>query len=151
MVPLSKVSRYTLLLTMLATWTLVAHADSPNPSLPVTSRFIDLEPGLTLKTLEQNWTDAEARTFHNMPQGSQLLPYKWFLHLAQPDNSHLFRLADHIRKLGYLPRIADDEGNPDGLPVGFTKDIAYANGEASLGLTCAACHTNQLNFNGQRS
>ena len=89
--------------------------------------------------LAQNWTDEEANDFYNIPQGSKLIPYDWFIHLDQPDSSRPFLDAEHIRSLGYLPRTADSQGNPDGLPIGFVRD------EDHLGLTCAACHTAQIN------
>lgn len=112
-------------------------------------RHIELAPGLSsLVTVEQNWTDAESNDFYNKPQGSRLVPYKWFLELEQPDSTKKFRDNDHIRALGYLARTADP-GNPDGLPVGFIKDASYDNGDAGLGLTCAACHTAQINFQGK--
>ena len=95
-----------------------------------------------VKTLSQNWSDAESNWFYSVPQGSKLIPYSWFLHLEQPDSQAAFRDAGHIRSLGYLPRTPDSDGNPDGLPIGFTKD------GSSLGFTCAACHTNQINFQG---
>ena len=90
----------------------------------------------------QNWTDAESNEFYNVPQGSKLIPYVWFLHLEQPDSQNPFRDADHIRSLGYLPRSPDSRGNPDGLPIGFVKDGTH------LGLSCAACHTQQINYEG---
>ena len=43
--------------------------------------------------------------------------------------------------------------NPDGLPVGFAKDIVIdpKTGEKSevIGFTCSACHTGQLNYKGK--
>lgn len=98
---------------------------------------------LEVQTLSQNWNDAEAKGFYNLPQGSKLLPYEWFLALEQQDSDKAFLDADHIRGLGYLPRSAEPSGNPDGLPIGFVKD------GANLGLTCAACHTTQINFQGK--
>jgi mono/diheme cytochrome c family protein len=95
-----------------------------------------------LHTLGQNWSDESARSFYNLPQGSQLIPYAWFLFLEQPQSTTLFRDAEHIRQLGYLPRQPDQSGNSDGLPVGFVQDGGY------LGITCAACHTNQINYRG---
>ena len=94
-------------------------------------------------TLAQNWSDAEASWFYNMPQGSKLIPYVWFLHLEQPDSEVPFLDPDHIRGLGYLPRAPESDGNPDGLPIGFVKD------GADLGLSCAACHTSQINYRGK--
>jgi mono/diheme cytochrome c family protein len=113
-----------------------------------TPRGVLLGPGISqLKTLQQNWTDAESNTFYNAPQGSQLIPYRWFLQLEQPNSEEPFLAPEHIRSLGYLPRAKDSAGNPDGLPIGFVKD-APIDGEPSLGLTCAACHTAQINFEG---
>lgn len=96
-----------------------------------------------IHVLPQNWTDEEANWFYNVAQGSKLLPYAWFLHLEQPDSQALFREANHLRALGYLPRASAAPDNPDGLPIGFVKD------GQDLGLTCAACHTAQINFKGK--
>ncbi len=111
-------------------------------------RHIDLGPGLTaVKTLEQHWTDEESNRFYNIPQGSRLIPYDWFLHLEQASSRESFRDAKHIRALGYIPRKPDGE-NPDGLPIGFISDAPYDDGTEGLGITCAACHTSQINRNG---
>jgi hypothetical protein len=41
--------------------------------------------------------------------------------------------------------------NPDGLPVGFAKDVdPDPNKGDSIGLTCAACHTGQLEYHGTK-
>jgi mono/diheme cytochrome c family protein len=111
-------------------------------------RGVLLEPSVSqLKTLEQNWSDAESNDFYNAPQGSQFIPYDWFLHLEQPDSEELFLAPEHIHALGYLPRAKDSAGNPDGLPIGFVKDAPW-DGKPTLGLTCAACHTTQIKYRG---
>jgi hypothetical protein len=47
-------------------------------------RHIEPPPGIeTVKTLEQNWTDETSNWFYNVPQGSRLVPYVWFLNLEQ--------------------------------------------------------------------
>jgi len=97
----------------------------------------------SVNTLKQNWTDAEGSWFYNVPQGSRLIPYDWFLNLEQVDSQAKFRDAEHMRALGYLTRTPDGQANPDGLPIGFVKDGAH------LGLTCAACHTAQINYQGR--
>ncbi len=95
-----------------------------------------------LRVLKQNWTDADARRFYDTAQGSQLMPYAWWLHLEQATSEQPFRDAANIRAFGYLPRSAEPTSNPDGLPIGFVK-----NGVA-LGMTCAACHIGQINYQG---
>src|ERR1700721_1822305 len=44
---------------------------------------------------------------------------------------------------GYLPN-AVSSSNPEGLPVGFVIDGAPDSGQ--VGMTCAACHTAQLEY-----
>jgi len=103
-------------------------------------RGLLVSPEITdVRVLRQNWTDEIARHYYNMPQGSRLLRYRWFLNLEQADSNRLFRDEDNIRSLGYLPR-SPARDNPDGLPIGFVKDEGY------VGMTCAACHTAQINY-----
>ena len=109
-----------------------------------TRRNLVLPSGITQAvTLSQNWTDDEATWFYNVAQGSKLIPYAWFVNLEQPDSDKLFRDSDHIQALGYLARKPEPSENPDGLPIGFVKDGDH------LGLTCAACHTGQIRFQGK--
>lgn len=108
------------------------------------SRYIIPSPGISeINVLSQNWLDDDANWFYNVAQGSKLLPYSWFLHLEQPNSTARFLDADYLRAMGYIPRSASAAGNPDGLPLGFVKDGEH------LGLTCAACHTAQINFQGK--
>ena len=54
-------------------------------------RHIDLGPGINaVKSLEQNWDDAVSNWFYNVPQGSRLLPYDWYIHLEQANSQELF-------------------------------------------------------------
>lgn len=100
--------------------------------------------------LSQNWTDENdlrAQSYH-LSQGSQLIPYEWFLHLQAPQSDQLLRSDQVIEALRYLPDYNPDPIlNPDRLPVGFVKDSDPANGNW-IGLNCAACHTGQFKFRG---
>ncbi|AEJ02046.1 hypothetical protein Nit79A3_2264 [Nitrosomonas sp. Is79A3] len=114
--------------------------------------------------LEQGWTKDEELDFYNTSQGSQLMPYSWFLALEQAGNSDLFRDNKNIKYLGYIPQASTPGRNPDGLPIGFVKEIINEDFLASaltatrlssntqdnqmewLGLTCAACHTAEINY-----
>jgi hypothetical protein len=91
--------------------------------------------------LEQNWSPSQSLQFYFNPQGSQMLPYDWFLALEQPDSATLFRDNQNILRYRYL---AQNSGplNPDGLPVGFVAGKGV--GRTWLGMTCAACHTAEV-------
>lgn len=54
-----------------------------------------------------------------------------------------------MNEVGYLPE-TPGPGNPDGLPVGFAKDTDSKTGQAWVGFTCAACHSNQIDYKGTR-
>lgn len=94
-----------------------------------------------VKTLSQNWSDEIAEWFYNVPQGSKLLPYDWFINLEQPSSLALFRDPAHFASLGYIARTAD-AANPEALAVGFVKDGLH------IGMTCAACHTGVIQHQG---
>ncbi len=122
---------------------LAVSADPPRGLIP--------EPGHDLKVLSQNWDDAEAAWFYNVPQGSYLLLYEWFVNLEQGDSEKLFRDSSHFQALGYLAR-AEGSDNPHGLAVGFVRDdkpLPTGGVESYLGMTCAACHTGHVNYAGK--
>jgi hypothetical protein len=103
------------------------------------------ETAAKVQYLPQNWSVDESLAFYFTPQGSQLIPYDWFLALEQPGASTTpFRDTQNILKYRYLPQKAD-AWNPDGLPVGFVAETA--DDVKWLGMSCAACHTNELHVN----
>ncbi len=77
-------------------------------------------------TLCQNWDAEEQQEFWFLSQGSQIIPYAWFLALEQADGEALFRDSAHMDGFRYLPQ-RPTAMNPDGLPIGFTKDSARGN------------------------
>jgi hypothetical protein len=97
--------------------------------------------------LNQNWSEADRQWFYTTSQGSQMMPYSWFQALEEAGNQRQF-IADGLTRFGYLPNPArPDNPDPDGLPVGFVKDTTFG-GRAYVGMTCAACHTNQITYEG---
>ncbi len=94
--------------------------------------------------LDQGWTDDTQQAFYNTPQGAEIMPYAWILALEQGDRQTAFLDPANIERYRYLPR-KKSAGNPDGLPVGWTKG-ADTRGGQWLGFTCAACHTAQLEY-----
>ncbi len=99
--------------------------------------------------LEQGWNDATRMKFWFTTQGSQIIPYTWFTWLEQADNSALFRDPAHIESLRYLP-MQTSQINPAGLPIGFAINKDKNTKDAWVGFTCAACHTNQINYQGNK-
>jgi mono/diheme cytochrome c family protein len=95
--------------------------------------------------LDQAWKPADRNLFYTTSQGSQMMPYDWFLALERPDSETPFR-ADDLARFGYLSN-RDKTNNPDRLPVGFVKDSADTGDW--IGMNCSACHTNQINFAGR--
>jgi uncharacterized protein (DUF2235 family) len=104
--------------------------------------------------LPQNWTEDQRRRYYHMAQGSELLPYAWFLALEQPrftiKGAPLFRDVAYLQGCGFIPDSAYQQ-NPDALPVGFARDDRFVDpytGQKNvvLGITCAACHTGELFF-----
>ena len=98
----------------------------------------------TVTYLPQNWLAADRDAFYTTSQGSRIMPLAWFQALNHADGQPL--LADGLARYGYLanPR---SPTNPQGLPVGFTLDTRE--GQPYFGMTCAACHTRQIEVGGQ--
>ena len=96
----------------------------------------------TLTYAAQGWSAADRETFYTTSQGSHLMPYAWFKALRRTDVDEPFA-ADKLQRYGYLAHDVSP-ANPEGLPIGFIVDGPVASGE--LGLTCAACHTGQLEY-----
>jgi len=103
--------------------------------------------------LDQGWTVADSDWFYRTTQGSQLLPYAFFLALEQADAPALFRDAHNMQKYRFLPQ-RPSSTNPDGLPIGFVADAESGlprdllADRRSVGFTCAACHTTNINYKG---
>jgi uncharacterized protein (DUF2235 family) len=107
--------------------------------------------------LPQNWTEDQRRRYYHTAQGSELLPYAWFLALEQPrftiKGAPPFRENSYMQGFGFIPDSISLQ-NPDGLPVGFARDDRFVDpytGQKNvvLGITCAACHTGELFFGGK--
>jgi hypothetical protein len=95
-----------------------------------------------IQFLEQNWSPSERNYFYHADQGSRLIPYELFLHLEQADNHHLLRDDLSMQSFGFIPATSS-AANPDGLAIGLSRNDDY------MGITCAACHTQQITYNNQ--
>jgi hypothetical protein len=90
----------------------------------------------------QGWSAADRDIFYTTSQGSHMMPYAFFKALRCLDIDQPFA-ADQLQRYGYLPN-AVSASNPEGLPVGFVIDDSTS--PEQLGMTCAACHTAQMEY-----
>ncbi|MGH6841492.1 MAG: di-heme-cytochrome C peroxidase [Methylocella sp.] len=89
----------------------------------------------------KEWTEAARKEFYKGDQGSRLIPLRWIAALKQPNGEPF--MAASLSRYGYLP---NEASTPPGLPVGF--HAASENGVETLGMTCSACHTRQIEAGG---
>ena len=157
-----KISKTKVMLSLISVLSLNACINAEKSSTPDKKAATS-----TTVFFEQGWSRDEALDFYNTTQGSNLLPYAWFLALEQHDNQMLFRDNENIKKLGYIPQQKTPGDNPDGLPIGFVRDNlkdpllssglvkARLSPDADdnnmgnsewLGLTCAACHLSLIHI-----
>ena len=114
-------------------------------------------PGLAAK---QNWTDEQRRKWYTGSQGSRLIPERWLRALEAPSSTELLLSPAIMRKYNYI----DGSYAGSTLPLGFAIDrqddsnlyrtklrwfSRQSSREPWVGLNCAACHTAQLEYNGQ--
>jgi len=92
-----------------------------------------------LQYAKQGWTEEDRQAFYTTSQGSHMMQLAWFKALRRLDKDEPFG-ADQLQRYGYLI----NERPKDGLPVGFVTDDA--DGTRYLGMTCAACHTAEIEY-----
>ncbi len=93
--------------------------------------------------LAQNWTEQDRQFYYFADQGSRLLDYDIFLNIEQVDSEALFRDDQYLASFGLIPA-RSSKSNPDALPIGVSRN------RDKIGFTCAACHTQEIHFQGQR-
>jgi hypothetical protein len=99
--------------------------------------------------LDQGWSCDQREDFWFRPQGSRLLPYRWFLNLEQASSTTWFRDDAHLDRLRFVTAPKSPR-NSDALPVGFTREPPNcAAADCWTGFTCAACHTAKIEFKGK--
>jgi mono/diheme cytochrome c family protein len=117
-----------------------------NPKLPTWS------PAQQVNYLEQ-WSAADRQTYYFTPQGTQVkgLRYDWFKALELPFSQQRFAAPEYLARFGFLidPGQKATSNNPGNLPVGFARHQNPGSQDEFLDITCAACHTGELRFNGQ--
>ena len=151
----------------------VLHTQSRGPTIAFTALVLALSVSGCIRTisyappdgpivvLDQGWSHEDSVWYDHAPQGGVIMPTAWFLAVEQPavklGAAPLFSEPAYLERFGFLPTLATPEDmakgtNPHGLPVGFatqvvTDPLTGASFDA-LGLTCAACHTGQIEYQG---
>ncbi|MCE9599575.1 MAG: cytochrome c [Spirochaetia bacterium] len=87
--------------------------------------------------LEQGWSLKDRAWFYSVDQGSRLVPYDIFFSLEQTTSESLFAERSNLETFGFLFQQPNDS-----VPIGFARN------ERELGLTCAACHTANVEYKG---
>ncbi|WP_339530522.1 di-heme-cytochrome C peroxidase [Pseudomonas mucidolens] len=102
---------------------------------------------------QDQWSAADRQTYYFTPQGTQVkgLRYEWFTALELPFSEQRFAAPEYLARFGFLvePGQRATPSNPGNLPVGFTRHQNPGSNDEFLDITCAACHTGELRFNGQ--
>jgi hypothetical protein len=103
--------------------------------------------------LDQGWSQTDRETYYQISQGSEVMDYDIFLGLEEAGSEHPFLSDANNDRYGLIPQAANPRTNPDALPIGLSKTVItegrYA-GPPQIGITCAACHSAQLNYEGRQ-
>jgi hypothetical protein len=120
-----------------------------------------------VRNLDQGWMPGweagQSNWFHHASQGTMMLPYDWFMALEQPTtdpampDSGLFSDPNYLSQFGFIRSKRDPHYNPGNLPIGFAIADNWVDPNTpnerpfkALGLSCAACHTSQITYQGTR-
>lgn len=95
--------------------------------------------------LSQGWSQTLREGFYYTPQGSHMMRADWFAVLERRDGEGRFGDPAYLERYGFIPPEGGSDLNPGGYPIGFAVE-AEAN---QIGLTCAACHTANVDVNGE--
>ncbi|UVL00782.1 di-heme-cytochrome C peroxidase [Pseudomonas sp. B21-048] len=114
--------------------------------------------------LDQGWNDTTLSNWHDLSQGSRILPLSWARALEVPASEEKFMSDKTISAYGYMPYQPSYNGKRFTLPMGFVLDDSHdsklsftklrwffgqGTQEPWVGMNCSACHTAQINFEGQ--
>lgn len=98
----------------------------------------------------QGWGASERELYHYTSQGTVLAPLDWFRALERPGQTGgLFSDPEYLEGFGFIQEPVSRR-NPHGLPIGLAVAPSGAPAAGTVGLTCAACHTGELRYQGTR-
>ena len=100
--------------------------------------------------VDQGWGDSgtsdDRMLYYYSPQGARVrdIRYDWFVNLERPWKQDRFTDSIYMRGYGFIVDPAQTGQNPDDLPIGFSRQWDSHSATMMLDLTCAACHTGEL-------
>ena len=107
--------------------------------------------------LDQGWgptaSSHDRQAFYYTPQGTTLhdLRYSWLANLEMAWSNERFASPENMRSLGFIVDYTATPENPGGLPLGFARRFDTRVGEYVLDLSCATCHSGELDLNTRTS
>ncbi len=109
-------------------------------------------PGDSVIYLDQGWSQADRELYYQTPQGSVIASYDIFTNMEVAGSQELFRSDANSARFGLIPQAANPRTNPDGFPVGITKNVVTEGRwkSVTVGPNCSVCHTAQLIYKGKR-
>lgn len=102
--------------------------------------------------LDQKVDPSVLALYHYTDQGTRLVPTAWLAALKTVDGSQPFMSRANTEAYGFITADGPRSPlNPLGWPIGWTvTDPKTNNGVSTAGITCAACHTGQLEYHGRK-
>ncbi len=91
-------------------------------------------------------TPADVQQWYTTSQGNEIYPYAFFRALNDLATGKPF--AENLGRFGLLDNPQSPDKMPAGLTVEVTRDLRFL-GVRMVGVTCAACHTGQLDLGGK--
>ena len=109
-------------------------------------------PGDSVVYLDQGWSQADRELFYQTSQGSVIASYDIFTNMEVAGSQELFRSDANSARFGLIPQAANPRTNPDGFPVGVTKNVVTEGRwkGVTVGPNCSVCHTAELMYKGKR-
>jgi hypothetical protein len=97
----------------------------------------------------QGWSEAQRNFYRHASQGTVVNNLQWFMALEKAGSQTLISDSGNLASLGFI-KSSKSTLNPLGLPIGFAVGPANSSIKGTVGLTCAACHTGQLSYKGDK-
>jgi hypothetical protein len=101
-----------------------------------------------VKWLDQGWTKNEREYWHYKSLGQALAPVSWLKSIERKESTTLLMDRTYLEKLGFLFE-GKNKHNPNDLPIGFAVAPKGSTVQGHVGLSCSACHTSQITYQGK--